>query len=193
MKLSAYAKKLGISYQTAWNHYKAGYIPNAKKLASGIIVIEEETANSIEKTAVYARVSSTENKANLLSQSKRVQEFCAAKGWVVSVVVEEYGSGLNDSRKKLQNLLLDKTVTRIVVEHKDRLTRFGFNYINQLWHGEIIVINEVIEDENDLMQDFVSLVTSFTARLYGRRRSRRQTEKLIAQLNASGDDHTESL
>ena len=193
MKLSAYAKKLGISYQTAWNHYKAGYIPNAKKLASGIIVIEEETANSIEKTAVYARVSSTENKANLLSQSKRVQEFCAAKGWVVSVVVEEYGSGLNDGRKKLQNLLLDKTVTRIVVEHKDRLTRFGFNYITQLWHGEIIVINEVIEDENDLMQDFVSLVTSFTARLYGRRRSRRQTEKLIAQLNAKDDDNTEIL
>lgn len=189
MKLSDYAKKIGVSYRTAWNHYKAGLIPNAKKLPSGIIIVDNEVNCAAERTAVYARVSSSENKTNLISQSKRVQDFCAAKGWVVSVVVEECGSGLNDSRKKLQKLLLDKSVTRIVVEHKDRLTRFGFNYIQDLWHGEIIIINEVVEDESDLMQDFVSLVTSFTARLYGRRRSKRQTEKLIATLSASDNDN----
>jgi putative resolvase len=167
MKLSEYAKQLGVSYQTAWNHYKAGLIPNARKLPSGLIIIDEGRQDLPERTAVYARVSSSENKTNLLSQSKRVQDFCAAKGWIVSVVVEECGSDLNDGRKKLQKLLQDKSVTRIVVEHKDRLTRFGFNYINELWHGEIVIINEVVEDKNDLMQDFVSLVTSFTARLYG--------------------------
>lgn len=83
----------------------------------------------------------------------------------------------------MEQLLLDKNISRIVVEHKDRLTRFGFNYIKTLWHGEIIIINEVTEDEKDLMQDFVSLVTSFCARLYGKRRSRRATEKLIKELN----------
>jgi predicted site-specific integrase-resolvase len=189
MKLSDYAKKIGVSYQTAWNHYRAGLIPNAKKLPSGIIIIDEEKNNLPERTAVYARVSSSENKANLLSQSKRVQNFCATKGWVVSVVVEECGSGLNDDRKKLRKLVSNKSVTRIVVEHKDRLTRFGFNYIQDLWHGEIVIINEVVEDESDLMQDFVSLVTSFTARLYGRRRSKRQTEKLIATLSAPENDN----
>ena len=71
------------------------------------------------------------------------------------------------------------------MEHKDRLTRFGFNYIKYLWSGEIVVINEVVEDEKDLMQDFVSLVASFTARLYGRRRSKRATERLIKE--AKGD------
>ena len=76
MKLSDYAKKIGVSYQTAWNHYRAGLIPNAKKLPSGIIIIDEEKNNLPERTAVYARVSSSENKANLLSQSKRVQNFC---------------------------------------------------------------------------------------------------------------------
>jgi predicted site-specific integrase-resolvase len=76
------------------------------------------------------------------------------------------------------------------VEHKDRLTRFGFNYIKELWHGEIIIINEVDNDEHDLMQDFVSLVTSFVARLYGRRRSKRRTEQLIERLKS---DDTESL
>ena len=188
MKLSAYAKKLGLSYQTVWNHYKAGLIPNAKKIPSGIIIIDDEVSGTPERTAVYARVSSSENKTNLISQSKRVQDFCTAQGWIVSVVIEECGSGLNDDRKKLQKLLLDKSITRIVVEHKDRLTRFGFNYIKKLWHGEIVVINEVLEDEKDLMQDFVSLVTSFTARLYGRRRSKRQTEKLIAKLSQDHDD-----
>jgi putative resolvase len=96
MKLSDYAKKLGISYRTAWNHYKAGQIPNAKKLPSGLIIVDAEVIKTKDRTAVYARVSSSENKTNLLSQSKRVQDFCAAKGWVVSVVVEECGSGLND-------------------------------------------------------------------------------------------------
>ncbi len=87
MKLSAYAKKLGVSYQTAWNHYKAGLIPNARKLPSGIIIVDEEASSIPERTAVYARVSSSENKTNLVSQSKRVQDFCAAKGWIVSVVI----------------------------------------------------------------------------------------------------------
>ena len=180
MKLSDYAKKHGITYKTAWNHFKAGLIPNAKKLPTGLVVIDSDLESRPSRTAVYARVSSSENKSNLLSQSKRVQDFCSAKGWVVSEVVEECGSGLNDSRKKLLNT--DKTITRIVVEHKDRLTRFGFNYIKELWDGEIVIINEVVEDEKDLMQDFVSLVTSFTARLYGRRRSKRNTEKLIKEL-----------
>lgn len=182
MKLSNYAKKIGIGYRTAWNMYKAGKIPNAYFLPTGTIIVPDEKKVSNGLTAVYARVSSSENKNNLLSQSKRVQDFCSAKGWVVSFVIEECASGLNDNRKKLKKLLLNKLVSRIVVEHKDRLTRFGFNYIKDLWGGELIVINEVTEDEKDLMQDFVSLVTSFTARLYGRRRSKRATEKLIKEL-----------
>ena len=189
MKLSIYAKKHGISYRTAWNHFKAGQIPGAKKLASGTIVVLEpgEAVASEGKTAVYARVSSSESRANLQSQSRRVQEFCAVKGWQVGVVVEECASGLNDSRPKLMRLLADKTVTRIVVEHKDRLTRFGFNYLESLWEGEIVVINAVAEDERDLMQDFVSLVTSFTARLYGKRRSRRNIERLIESLKSDAE------
>ena len=182
MKLSQYASLHSVTYRTAWNRYKLGKIANARVDETGHVVIDDSKLDTAEKTAVYARVSSSENKPNLRSQSKRVQEFCSAKGWVVSMVVEECGSGLNDSRAKLLKLITDPTVTRIVVEHKDRLTRFGFNYITTLWKGEIVIINDVVEDEKDLMQDFVSLVTSFTARLYGRRRSKRNTEKLIKDL-----------
>lgn len=184
IKLSQYAALNGVTYRTAWNRYKLGKIPNAKLDSTGHVVIDDSKPSVHEKTAVYARVSSSENKSNLVSQSKRVQEFCAAKGWVVSAVVEECGSGLNDSRQKLLKLITDPTVTRIVVEHKDRLTRFGYNYISALWKGELVVINEIAEDEKDLMQDFVSLVTSFTARLYGRRRSKRNTERLIKELQS---------
>ncbi len=182
MKLSKYAKELGVTYRTAWNMFQAGDINGAYKLPTGTIIVPNEVDDKQEYVAVYARVSSSENRANLVAQSKRVQKFCQAKGWVVKRVEEECASGLNDKRPKLMKLLKDKAVTRIVVEHKDRITRFGFNYIKELWQGELVVINEVQEDEKDLMQDFVSLVTSFTARLYGLRSSKRKTEELIKQL-----------
>lgn len=185
MKLSDYSKKIGVTYRTAWNMFKRGDIEGAYQLPSGTIIVPDGKVVDDQPiyTSVYARVSSSENKNNLKTQSKRVQDFCMAKGWVVNKVVEECGSGLNDNRKKLIDLLTDGKTNRIVVEHKDRLTRFGFNYISTLWSGDIVVINEVKEDEKDLMQDFISLVTSFTARLYGRRRSKRNTEKLIKELN----------
>lgn len=185
MKLSDYSKKIGVTYRTAWNMFKRGDIEGAYQLPSGTIIVPDKKHNEDKSTytSVYARVSSSENKGNLKTQSKRVQDFCLAKGWIVNKVVEECGSGLNDNRKKLIDLLTDGKTNRIVVEHKDRLTRFGFNYIGNLWSGEIVIINEVKEDEKDLMQDFISLVTSFTARIYGKRRSRRNTEKLIKELS----------
>lgn len=97
----------------------------------------------------------------------------------------EVGSGLNDKRKKLESLLLDKSITRIVVEHSDRFSRFGMNYISKLLESEgrkIEVINQSESDRDDLMSDFVSIITSFTARLYGLRRSKRRTERIIREL-----------
>lgn len=134
-------------------------------------------------TVVYARVSSSQNRSNLKSQAKRLVEFCTANGWVVNEVIEECGSGLNDQRPKLQTLLKNNKVTRLVIEHRDRLTRFGFNYIKTLMKDcEIICVNESTEQDEDLMTDFISIVTCFCARLYGRRRTRRNTEKLIKSL-----------
>jgi putative resolvase len=92
---------------------------------------------------------------------------------------------VNDARPKLLKLLTDPTITVIVVEHKDRLTRFGFNYIEQLLKLQdrrVEVINLTENGKEDLVQDFVSIITSFCARLYGQRRSKRKTERLIAEL-----------
>lgn len=183
MKLSEWADKNSVCYKTAYRMFKGGLIDGAKQLPTGTIVIDEITQTTkSEYNVIYARVSSSENRNNLDSQAKRISDFCNAKGWVVHEIVKECASGLNDKRPKLQKILSENKASRIVVEHKDRLTRFGFEYIKTLYDGEIIIINEVEEDEKDLMQDFISLVTSFCARLYGKRRTKRKTESIIKEL-----------
>src|SRR5262245_61012803 len=101
MKLSAYAKKMGVSYRTAWNWWKAGQLPGTQ-MPSGTIVIEEPTIPSVpsERVAVYARVSSTENRSNLASQAERLIAYCTARGYRIEQVVKEVGSGINESRPK---------------------------------------------------------------------------------------------
>ena len=97
----------------------------------------------------------------------------------------EIGSGLNDKRPKLESILLDRTINLIVCEHSDRLARFGLHYIQKLLEldgRKIEIVNPQLNEKEDLMQDFVSIITSFTARLYGHRRTKRQTEKLIKEL-----------
>lgn len=187
MKLSEYARRNGIIYRTAWEHFRKGLIPNARQLPTGTIVIDEQVAqsNKDEYTIVYSRVSSSQNKDNLQSQSKRLVDFCNAKGWGVDAVVSEIGSGLNDGRRKMLRILDEGKCTRLVVEHKDRLTRFGFRYIESLCRHigcDLVVVNVVDDDKEDLIQDFVSVITSFCARIYGKRRSKRKTEKLIEEL-----------
>jgi putative resolvase len=187
MRLSVYAKKLGISYGTALNWWTAGKIKGYKAHTGTIIVTEGEKETQATKVAIYTRVSSAENKSNLDGQSQRLLDYCAAKGYQVSSVVKEIGSGVNDTRPKLLKLLTDSSITLIVVEHKDRLTRFGFNYIEQLMIMQgrnIEVVNLAENGKEDLVQDFVSIITSFCARIYGQRRSKRKTEKIIAELES---------
>ncbi len=193
MKLSEYAKQNSISYQTAWLHYKQGLIPNARQLPTGTVVIDEDTnRNKMDYTIVYARVSSSENKSNLETQADRLVQYCTANGWTVDEVVKECASGLNDERPKLTKILKERKVTRLVIEHKDRLTRFGFNYIKVLLNDcDIIVVNKC-EDNQDLFEDFVSLVTSFCARIYGKRRTKRKTEQIINALESSDTDEDET-
>lgn len=183
MRLSEYAKEHGVCYMTAYRWYKAGRIPNAYISPTGKVFVRDAIKLENEgKTIVYCRVSSSQNKSNLDTQAERVCAFCAAKGWKVDEIIKEVGSGLNDTRKGLHKVLADKGVRRIVVEHKDRLTRFGYNYLKALFPGEIVVINEAKEDKEDLMSDFISVITSFCARVYGLRRNRRRTEKILEEL-----------
>lgn len=185
IKLSEWAKMYRYTYRGAFGLFKKGGIPNSKQLPSGSILveIEEDIKPKTEHNVIYSRVSSSENKNNLDTQATRVAQFCNAKGWIINEIVKECASGLNDNRPKLLKLLSERKATRIIIEHKDRLTRFGFNYIKTLYpECEIIIINEVDDDKEDLVQDFISIVTSYCARIYGNRRSKRKTEQLIKEL-----------
>jgi putative resolvase len=105
----------------------------------------------------------------------------------VNRVVTEVGSGINDTRKQWLSLLQDRTVRIIVVEHKDRFTRFGFAGCKTLLNTDgrdIEVVNEADNGKEDLLQDLVFIITSFCARLYGQRRCKRKTEKIIQELTA---------
>lgn len=193
MKLPEYAKRIGVTRFTAHRWFHEGKIPGAYQLPSGLIYVPD-TIFDTEKppkpkglTVVYARVSSSEQRTtNLETQAERLTQFAIANGWVVDKVIKEVGSGLNDERKKLTDLLRsDVKIDRIIVEHKDRLTHFGFNYLQILADKmgfEIVVVNPTMTDNEDLMQDFASIITSFCARLYSRRRAKRQTEKIIESL-----------
>ena len=187
MKLNEYARKVGVTYKTAWLWYKAGKLKGYQMDTGTIIVEVDEPGQVTEKVVVYARVSSSENRDNLAAQAQRLVGYCTAKGYQTQQVVKEVGSGVNDSRPKFLALLADSSVTRIVVEHKDRATRFGYRYLETLLaqQGRVIEVVNLAEDgQEDLLSDLVAIVYSFCARLYGQRRAKRKTERIRAELQA---------
>lgn len=188
-KISEYAKLNHVQYRTVWNWINKGKVKIERTKTGRVLIVVDEPVKD-QTVAVYARISSSENKDNLERQAQRLIDYANAKGYKVEKVVKEIGSGLNDNRPKLQSLLADKSINLILVEHKDRLTRFGFNYIQTLLANSnrtVEVVNNLENPKEDLIADFTSVITSFCAKIYGQRRSKRKTEKLIKELEQSND------
>jgi putative resolvase len=190
MKLSDYAKQMGVRYETAWRWFRDGKIQGRRIGAHTIIITEGQTEpvnEPSQRVAIYARVSSAENKSNLDRQAERLAAYCEARGYQVARVVKEVGSGVNDARPKVLALLEDQGVGLIVVEHKDRLTRFGYRYLETLLKTQgraIEVVNQAENGTEDLLADLTAIVYSFCARLYGQRRAKRKTEVIVRELAA---------
>lgn len=183
-KISQYAKLNKVQYRTVWNWIQQGKV-KTERTDTGRILIVTDTVATEKGVAVYARVSSGEDKANLETQAERMVAYANVKGYQVDRVVKEVGSGLDDARPKLIALLKDPNIGIIIVEHKDRLTRFGFNYLETLLamqDRKIEVVNNIESPKEDLLADFTSIITSFCARLYGQRRTKSKTEQLIKEL-----------
>lgn len=180
MKLSTYAKQLGVTYKTAWQWWKAGQL-DAYQLPTGTVIVREPI-QPVGGVALYARVSSAVRRDDATRQMERLKEYAAARGYQVVAEVTEIASGLNDDRPKLKKLLTNPKVGVLVVEHRDRLTRFGYSYIATLLEqqGRRVEAMYPSETGDDLVEDFVAVITSMAARIYGRRTSKRRAEQMKA-------------
>lgn len=180
MRLSQYAKQMGVSYKTAFRWWKAGKL-DAYQLGTGTVIVREPAqASEAKGVALYARVSSADQKEDLERQMQRLKDYAASRGYQVTKLVSELASGLNDRRPKFLKLLTDASIGVIVVEHRDRATRFGLTYIEQLMQmqGRRLEVIFPRDTDNDLFDDFIAVITSMASRIYGRRTSKRRAEKI---------------
>lgn len=183
MRLSDWARIQGVHYQTAWKWARDGKMPvPVVKTPTGRYLVVAESAPSGAGVALYARVSSADQKPDLDRQVARLTEWATGNKLNVAKVVSEVGSALNGARPKLKRMLADPDVSVIVVEHRDRLARFGVEYIEAALSAQGRTVRVVDEGEvqDDLVRDMTDVLTSFCARLYGRRAARNRAEKALA-------------
>ena len=185
MKLSVWAKSQGLRYETAWKMWKTGRLPvPAEQLPTGTIIVHPPVTPTEGGVALYARVSSADQKPDLERQVARLAVYAAEKGWRVTEIVKEVGSGLNGQRRGLMRLLRTPAVTTVVVEHRDRLMRLGFEYVEAALaaQGRTLVVVYPAEVTDDLVRDVTEVLTALCARLYGRRAAEHRAKRALEAL-----------
>lgn len=184
ISLTEWARREGVSKMTAWRRATGGQIEGAFVNTAGRWVVEVEDEGPKRQTVAYARVSSHDQKADLDRQVARLAEWAADNHIVIDRYVREIGSGLNDKRKAFRQILSDPLVETIIVEHRDRLARFGVGNLEAALSasGRKLVVVDPGEAENELVQDMIDLMTSFSARLYGQRSARNRAKRALKEL-----------
>ena len=144
---------------TAWRHYNAGTLPpelQPKKIGNIIYVLANRSRTSPTGRIVgYARVSSAEQELHLENQANRLLAYAGQNGILLDQVVSEIASGLNDRRPKLRKLLGGPSVHTVIVEHRERLARFGVGMVETMLQargGSLVVIDDT-EVPDDLVRD----------------------------------------
>lgn len=183
MRPKEWAKRNGFSPATVWKWCREGTmpVPTIKTEGGRYIILDNQEENLPESVVCYARVSSSDQKHDLQRQADRIKAFAISCGFDDIKVVTEIGSGMNAKRKRLDSVLSDKSVTTIIVEHRDRLMRFGFDAVESALsaQGRRIVVVDDSELEDDIVRDMTEVLTSFCARLYGRRSASRRAEAAV--------------
>lgn len=203
-KVSEVARMLNVSPVAVRKWIKSGKL-GAKRVGKLWMIPEEDLKRFLgekpkeTRAIIYARVSSYKQKkdGNLERQIERLRSYCAAKGYKIVGIVTDIASGLKEDRSGLQKIFSaveNKEVDVIVVEFKDRLTRFGFQYIERFFSSHGVRIEVVEESEKsymeELVDDFVSIIISFAARIYGKRSQKfRKIKKLIEEVTRNGDEN----
>ena len=159
-----------------------------------------KTKNDIRQVVIYARVSTKNQKDDLQKQVSFLRQFCNARGIIVDQCMEEYGSGLNYNRKKWNKLLdevMEQKIKTIIITHKDRFIRFGYDWFEKFcmkFHTTIVIVNnEELSPQEELVQDIVSILHVFSCRLYGLRKYKKQIERdeeIVKELQDGDPSHT---
>ncbi|MHB1774227.1 MAG: IS607 family transposase [Acidimicrobiales bacterium] len=184
MNLTDWARAQGVHPQTAYRWFRLGTLPvPAVRVNSRSVLVSPDAvlAKSTGGLGLYARVSSHDQKADLERQVSRLAEWAANAGQLVVRVEAEVGSGMSGTRAKVGRLLADPLVTTVVVEHRDRLGRMNTEMVEAALsaHGRRLVVIDDAEMDDDLVRDMTEVLTSFCARLYGRRSARNRAEKAL--------------
>lgn len=188
-----------IDSQTLYRWRKSGKIKSVH-ISSRKIMYEKESVNkllgikSIEeknkrKNILYCRVSSTKQKDDLEKQKQILSDFCNTNGYIIDEIYSEIASGMNEDRiefNKLIDLVINEEVENIYITYKDRLTRFGYKYFENLFDKfgtKIIVLNNTINQESfeqELSDDLISIIHHFSMKMYSNRRKQlKQAEKIL--------------
>lgn len=189
------AKAMGLHIKTLQRWDREGRL-SAQRTSTGRRYYTQDQVNAYlmaprvapppRRTIAYCRVSSAAQRPDLQNQVKVVSEFCAARGLSDTEVVTEIGGGLNFKRPKftaLVDAITRKEVAVLVVAHKDRLARFGFDLLQHLCavNGvDLLLLNqEHLSSEQEMVEDMLAIVHCFSSRLYGLRSYRKTLEKAL--------------
>lgn len=190
------ASYLGVTVKTLQRWDREGRLKPART-ATGRRVYEKtaldaflsrKPVESARVAVAYCRVSSAAQKPDLKNQRKVLEDFCVARGFADVSFVEEIGGGLNLQRPKflvLMDRIESREVSHLIIAHKDRLVRFGFSWFNRfcLEHGaELLILNnEQLSPEQEMVQDLMTIVHCFSARLYGLRNYKKKLKEAMSE------------
>jgi predicted site-specific integrase-resolvase len=189
VNLKRWAGRQGVSYATARRWFEEGEMPVAAREVGRLILVGDTgSAGAPGITAVYARVSSASQEADLDGQVARVTAWAAGEGLAVGRVVTEVGPALNGHRRKFPAMLRDPAVTVIAAEHRGRSARFGAEYVGAALsaQGRRLAVADPSDVDDDLVRDVTEILTSLCARLYGQRAARDRAARAVAALGQDG-------
>ena len=187
-----FAELLGVSVRTLqrWdreNILKAKRTPTDRRYYTYEQYLEFKginSANNNRKTIIYSRVSTNGQKDDLKNQIEFLLNFTSSKGIIVDEIIEDIGSGLNYNRRKWNKLIeecMENKVDSIIVTHKDRFIRFGYDQFERFlskYNVKIIVVNnELLSSKEELVQDIISILHVFSCKIYGLRKYKKKIKR----------------
>lgn len=200
MKAKEVMKLLGISRPTLYRYRQEGKVKISAKLSFNNFIYDDDSVYALigqkkekkdKKIVSYSRVSTQNQKNQLKEQTKRIYESCISRGLILDEQFEDIKSGMSPDRpgfQKILQMIIQNEVELLVIENKDRLVRFGYEILEQLFKyfgTKILVLNDVLENksyEQELTEDLISIIHYFTMKNYSHRRKLNKLRKELEEV-----------